>query len=419
MTFHGAGSSFSVYPMSRIHRIVFATLSVLLLAAGLAPAKTEVPLKLDLRFGRHGVVSPGHSVPGFEEVEAMAVPGGTIYVAAEGEAAPGMVVIARYWRDGDPEISFGDHGYATFPGFGPVNALATDHAGRLFAVSQERSRITKINGSGQPDPSFGGDGSMTVADFGLERLHLWSLISPPAGGLAAAGITYGGPQMAALRLRPDGSPDTSFNGSGFAEVHFGPYTNSGAVQVRAQGDGKLVLAGYARGRPAMARLMPDGSLDKSFGRDGRVIAPEWMHGRITALTIRRDGSILAGATGWTRVGTGPRALLLRYSPDGMLDRRFGAAAEPAGRSNPQATPITVMQTRGHIFMATRGKGPAMRAFRLDGRPLRLGRVPGVPQDRLFNVDAASQNRDPRMILAYTPAHEPYRGVVRVERFLLR
>jgi len=165
--------------------------------------------------------------------------------------------------------------------------------------------------------------------------------------------------------------------------------------------------------------MPDGSLDRSFGQGGRVIAPRWVHGRITALTIRRDGSILAGANGSTRRGTGSRALLLRYSPDGKLDLHFGAMATPDSRSDPASTPIAVVRTRHRIFLASRGKGPSIQAFRLNGQPLRLGRVRGVPQDRLFHIDAASQSREPRLILAYTPKHQPDQAVVRIERFLLR
>jgi uncharacterized delta-60 repeat protein len=409
--------------MSRIHRLALAGLFALLLMAGPATARTDSPVELDTGFGRHGVVDPGHSVPGFQQVEAMAVPGGTIYVAAEKEDEPGLVVIARYWRDGDPETSFGDHGYATLPEFGPVDTLATDPAGRLFAVSQNHSRITKFDGSGQPDSSFGGDGSVEMADFGLERLYLWSLISSPTGGLIAAGTTYGDKEMGVIKLRPDGSLDRSFNRSGFAEVRFGRYSDHGAEQVRAQGDGKLVVAGYAGSSPAIARLMPNGSLDESFGGDGKVIAPPWVRGRITALTVRRDGTILAGATGRIEPEIGLRALLLRYSPDGKLDRHFGAVAAPGSRSNPGVIPVTVMQTRHHIFMAIRSpalgsKEPAIRAFRLDGRPLRFGRVPGLPQG-LFSIDAAPQPREPRMILAYTPPHESYQGVVRVKRFLLR
>jgi len=402
--------------MPRSHRILCAVLSLLLLAAAVAVARTPGPLHLDTGFGRHGVVSPGHSVPGFEEVGALSVaPGRQIWVAGESIDSSGSLVLASYKHDGEFDTSFGDHGYLPLPITGPANALLADGS-RVFMLTQ-RTTITRLRG-GQIDPSFGAGGSVRMDQLGpsLQSLHLWSIASLGGDSVTAAGISFGYPQMVAIRLLPDGSLDAGFSGDGGVTVTFGRDTNSGAVQLAIQGDGKLVLAGYADGRPALARLLPNGRLDRSFGRNGRVVAPPWIHGRITALTIRRDGSILAGASGWTRLGTGTRALLLGYSRDGRLDRHFGAAALPGSRSNPQATPIAVLRSRRHIFMATRGRGPSIRAFRLDGSPLRLGRVPGVPQDRLFHIDAAPQDRD--LILAYTPQHVPGEGVIEIKRFLL-
>jgi uncharacterized delta-60 repeat protein len=400
--------------MSRPHRIFFAALSLLLLAAAAAAARTSGPLELDTGFGRHGVVSPGHSVPGFEEVGALAVaPGRHIWVAGESIDSPGSLVLGAYGHDGDFDTSFGDHGYLPLPIAGPANALLAD-GNRVFILTQ-RTTITRLRG-GQIDPSFGSGGSVRMDQLGpeLQSLHLWSIASLGRGSVTAAGISFGHPQMVAIRLLPDGSLDPSFNGSGSAVVTFGQGTNSGATQVKLTADGKVILGGYADGRPALARLLANGDLDRSFGRNGKVVAPLWLHGRITALTVRRDGSILAGASGWTHAGTGGRALLLRYGPKGTLDRHFGAAAFSGSRSNPKATPITVMRSRHYIFMATRGKGPSIRAFRLDGRPIRLGTVPGVPEDRWFHIDAAPQDRD--LILAYTPQHAPGEGLVEIKRF---
>lgn len=404
--------------MARSHRIALVALSILMLAAGIAVARATDPLQLDTGFGTRGVVSPGHSVPGFEEVGALAIaPGRHIFVAGESIDSPGSLVLARYYRDGDFEPSFGDHGYLPVPVAGPADALLANGT-RIFLLTR-RTTITRFTSGGEIDASFGTGGSVRMDQLGpgLQSLHLWSMASLTGGSLVAAGISFGGPQMVAIRLLPDGSLDPSFNGSGSVAVTFGHRTNSGAVQVKVQGDGKLVLAGYADGRPALARLLPDGTLDRSFGQDGRVVSPPWIHGRITALTVRRDGSILAGANGWTPFATGSRALLLRFSSNGTLDHHFGAMAYPWSRSGSMATPIAVLHARRHIFMATRGKGPSIRAFSLDGRALHLGHVPGVPQDRLFHIDAAPQDR--RLILAYTPKHAPGEGVIKTQRFLLR
>jgi uncharacterized delta-60 repeat protein len=404
--------------MRRSRSIVPTVLTALLIALVAAPARASGPLELDRSFGRHGLVSPGHSVPGFEEVAALAIaPGRHIYLAAESSDAPGAVVLARYYRGGESEPSFGTRGYLARLEAGPVSALTVDNL-RVLLLSR-RTRITRLTKSGQIDPSFGEGGTVRMDRLSspLQSLHLWSLAQLTGGSVAAAGISFGAPQMVAIKLRPDGSLDPAFNGSGWVAVRFGGGTNSGAFQMKTQPDGKIVLAGYADGRPALARLLPDGRPDQSFGRNGRVLAPRWLHGQITALTVRRDGSILVGARGWTRPGTGSRALLLRYGSTGRLDRDFGAIAAPRSRTGAGATPICVVRGRRHIFMATRGAGPSVRAYDLHGRPLRLGKVPGVPEDRFFHVAAAPQLG--HLILAWTPDHAPGQGVVNLARFELR
>jgi uncharacterized delta-60 repeat protein len=403
--------------MPRSLRIVLTLLAILAIAVAAASARVaEGPVQLDTGFGKHGLVSDPDAAPGFEEVAATAVPGGTIYVAAESSEQPGTAVIARYWRDGALEISFGERGYATLANLGPVNALATDGAGRLIVLSR-RTTITKLTTAGEPDPSFGSDGSVEMADLGLGDLHLWSLASLTGGGVAAAGITFGAPQMTVVQLGPDGSLDPSFNRGSSATVDFGPGINSGAFALRTQPDGKLLIGGYAASRPALARLMADGTTDRGFGRGGRVLSPRLLHGRITALAARPDGSILAGVSGSTRRGLGFRAMLLRYSASGRLDWHFGAVADPGSRSGSRAIPIAVMEARRHVFLATRGRGPSIRAYRPNGRPQALGRVTGLPMDRLFPIAAAPQRG--KLVVAWTPKHAPGQGVVKLARFLLR
>lgn len=224
-------------------------------------------------------------------------------------------------------------------------------------------------------------------------------------------------QMAAVKLRSDGALDASFNGIGSRVIGFFPETYSAALQIKAQGDGRLVLAGYAGARPALARLLSDGGLDPNFGRDGRVVSPPRLRGSISALTVRRDGSILAGANGLTRARVGNRALLLRYAPDGTLDRHFGAIAAPGSRSDLVAVPIAVMRARRHVFLVTRRHGPAIRAYRLNGKPLHLGQVPGVPRD-IHLLAAAPQDR--KLVIAWTPKDSlPQGGVVHLARFAVR
>ena len=411
--------------MNRRFRIALVAIALSLLSLAISPALAAAPpLQLDGGFGTRGVVTNPEAPLGFGEVNAMTVaPGESIYVAAKSARHPGTepstVVIARYWRGGELERSFGDRGYLTLPGFAPVNALAADNSGRLLVLSKGTT-ISRIAG-GKLDPSFGIGGSVSMASLGLGSFGLASLAALPGGGVVAAGSTSAA-QMAVVKLTPDGTLDTSFNGTGFRVVRFGPDVyggvTSGAYQVKAQGDGKLVLAGYAKYRPALARLLPNGRLDPTFGHDGRVRSPHRLRGKITALAIRHDGSILAGANGSTSYPGWNRAMLLRYGPTGALDRRFGGIAVPDGRSDPHVIPVALMRARRHIFLVTRGGDPSIRAYRLNGKPLDLGQVPGNPTALYKAIAAAPQGR--KLVVAWTPWESlPQGGEVDLARFVVR
>jgi uncharacterized delta-60 repeat protein len=411
--------------MHRRSRIALVAIALSLLSLVASPALAAAPpLQLDTGFGKQGLVTDSEAPPGFEVVKAMTVaPGRSIYVAAQ-HGQPGMTVIARYWRDGELERSFGTGGYLTLPGTAPVEALAADNSGRLLVLSQGTT-INRIAG-GKLDPSFGEGGSVSVAALGLEGFSLRSLASLPGGGVVAAGATPGTPtqkpQMVAVKLRPDGALDTSFNGTGFRVVRFGPGVFGGAYQVKVQGDGKLVLGGgFAKRGPALARLLPDGRLDPDFGRDGKALSPPRVRAHITALTVRRDGSILAGAVGatTTRSHTNNRALLLGYGPGGRLDRHFGSILAPESHSDFGVIPIAVMRAQGHIFLVSSHQGAAIRVFRLNGRPLNLGTVPGVPQNSsLFGGTAVAAPQDRKLVLAYTPRFS-FPREVDLARFVVR
>ena len=92
----------------------------------------------------------------------------------------------------------------------------------------------------------------------------------PDGKLVAAGTGDNGSQFvfALARYNPNGSLDTSFNGTGNVTTAIGSVQDD-AIALARQPDGKLVAAGYSDNGSnddfALARYNPNGSLDPSFG----------------------------------------------------------------------------------------------------------------------------------------------------------
>jgi uncharacterized delta-60 repeat protein len=87
-----------------------------------------------------------------------------------------------------------------------------------------------------------------------------------------------------------------------------------AASMVVQPDGKIVLAGTTPlSSGYLARLLPDGEPDPSFGVGG--VAVDHRLGGIGTVSLEPDGSILAAGSSWR---------IARYSPEGQLDTSFGA-----------------------------------------------------------------------------------------------
>src|SRR5213075_2628062 len=114
-------------------------------------------------------------------------------------------------------------------------------------------------------------------DFGSSDI-LNSIAIAPDGKIVAAGSS--GPNafassLAFARYTVNGAPDNTFNTNGRLLTNFGSVAGS-AQGVVIQPDGKIVAAGTAFSATftddfAVIRLNPNGSLDTSFDGDGKVI----------------------------------------------------------------------------------------------------------------------------------------------------
>ena len=122
---------------------------------------------------------------------------------------------------------------------------------------------------------------------------------PPAGGGANT-------DFALMRFLPDGRPDPTFGTAGRVTTDFGRQEEARAVAL--QPDGRIVVAGRismpvpVQGALffviALARYMPDGSLDPTFSGDGRMEqqawapTPRWRPYDVRAVAVAPSGDIL-------------------------------------------------------------------------------------------------------------------------------
>lgn len=189
--------------------------------------------------------------------------------------------------------------------------------------------------AGSLDPSFGQDGIVTRDQAGIEAIAVQL-----DGKIVVAGGDF---ELA--RYLPDGSPDPSFGDGGHVETPFADGGSADAVVVQA--DGKIVAAGSSGTPPAadavfaVARYNPDGSLDASFGTGGTITTafPEQdgsaSFASVFALAALPGGEILAGGT----AGFENDAVTLPTSSFAL------ARYEPDGTLDPAFGDHGIVQTR--------------------------------------------------------------------------
>jgi uncharacterized delta-60 repeat protein len=207
---------------------------------------------------------------------------------------------------------------------------------RVMTGSDSAFRLVRYNQDGSLDTTFGTAGKITT-DFS-EGADSAAAVAIQSDGkiiaAGAAGFTLGrqGYSFALVRYNRDGSLDTDFGIGGKVITDLSSPSEMAAA-LAIQSDGAIIAAGSARtgalstsGDFALVRYHPDGSLDRTFGIDGQVIT-DWSGVLDTAraLAIQSDGKIVVAGTGHVIDHRRPPwyGVVVRYNQDGSVDTTFG------------------------------------------------------------------------------------------------
>lgn len=230
--------------------------------------------------------------------------------------------------------------------------------------------LARYTSKGRLDRSFDGDGKVAT-DFGGGSDAAFDVQIQRDGKIVAVGESRrgGGSAMAMARYNRDGSPDPAFGEGGKVVGAFGPGSIDRAQAVLLQADGKIVAGGRTRSGPAssfsLVRYLRDGALDLSFGSGGRVTTPirRREDDRVYSLAVQADGKLVAAGGSFE----GPSDVVLaRYNRDGTLDRSFGGDGIVIASFAPRdMVPLRVLVQRDGKLLAA-GYGGVTR-FTADGR----------------------------------------------------
>jgi uncharacterized delta-60 repeat protein len=356
----------------------------------------------DPRFGRNGLTTvtlPGIAPGGVRGLDVFR--DGRIVVAATLESpdgsAPSRIAVARLLPDGDLDPSFGEDGIAVVgPDGARASALGLTHdgvilvGGALPVADGDTPLVLRLAPDGTPDDTFDGNGAWNA---GATSLRGWArAVLPAADGSVtfAVGARPGGvfgSALVAVRLTAAGALDPAFGGDGISEAVLGtsPARDGGATGIVSGPGGRIVLAGTVAGRGgraegAVARMLPDGSLDPKFGRAGvtRLTARRGL--RVSALARARDGRLVVGGR-----SASPNAAVVRLRANGLRDRSFGSSGSvvraigntPHGGRTYSAVNALVVQRGGGVLAAgTVADDNVLPGQRVGRRYLVLARLRG-------------------------------------------
>jgi uncharacterized delta-60 repeat protein len=209
-----------------------------------------------------------------------------------------------------------------------------------FVDNQKKQKLILIrrNADGSPDQTFGKAGMVITKSFvNSFSVHSEGLVLQEDGKAVLVG--NGGSDrknkntgkrntdILVVRYNTDGQLDEGFNGSGWIVTDINGDID-GAYGVAVQKDQKIVVVGktlkwWGGYHFVVLRYNKDGTLDRGFGKRGKVITrvDSKMEGLARAVAIQPDGKILVA--GRAMIHTSSDMAFVRYTPDGALDTAFG------------------------------------------------------------------------------------------------
>jgi uncharacterized delta-60 repeat protein len=312
----------------------------------------------------------------------LAQPDGGILVAGDSYDAANArydFALARYLKDGNPDLAFGIGGKTTtnFGGNELGIDVGVDTEGRILVAGTHRDErveefaLARYRASGRLDTDFGFEGvarttfevvalarAMTVQSDG-SAIVVGEALNPTTGEFDVALAFFGADGALHAAFGEDGMVTTSFSG------------RSGAMDVAIDGLRRIVVVGSTDVGRSLSDFMivrydTDGTLDRTFN-GGAAVTTSFGDDvdSATAMALDADGRILA--VGYSFNGVSFDLALARYTAAGVLDATFGGGDGMVTSdfgSNEQAWDVA-LQADGKIVVSGYGGGQDFLAVRYE------------------------------------------------------
>lgn len=301
--------------------------------------------KLDSSFALNGILKDKLNVyAGLSDF--IIFPDGCILAGGSAGFAPYYPLLIKLKPDGSYDASFGDNGKLIFSPLFPnrwISGITLSSTGDIIAAINFDGGVThydagymKLFPDGTPDKFFG-NYSIALCETPVEVERAITMQLQKDDKVVLCGFQYIDQYDQSngffTRFNSDGSLDSSFAVNGLAKIkHPGQDTFCKLLDMVIQDDGKIVGCGYTIFETApggfsydnayfLVRLLPDGTLDPSFGKNGIVTTQlDGNAGHPRGVALQKDGKIVC--VGRTDGSFYTYIVVSRFNTNGSLDTSF-------------------------------------------------------------------------------------------------
>lgn len=246
-------------------------------------------------------------------------------------------------------------------------AVAFQSDGKAIVVGDTQAQggtkdafVARYNVDGTLDTTFA-NGGVTFLERGFDEIATGVAIQSD-GKIVVCGVSGTLSSLQGngfvIRYNPDGSTDTTFNGTGSKTIDWGGGDAATGVAVTSQG--RIIVVGTslsgASSGIAIAFLNSDGSFDTTYGTGQVVTSPglgTFEAGTAIALAPTA-GRFYVSGTSFNALGGGARFMVAEFNIDGSLATSFGdqgRAFASFGQGVELATGVAVDPTSNKVVAA--------------------------------------------------------------------
>jgi uncharacterized delta-60 repeat protein len=233
--------------------------------------------------GKNGKLIP---IYGFDNAYTSYVKNNDIFIG--GSCEDQFCIAKLYINNANLDNSFGSNGKVTIDmvssgsGYEEIHSLIVDNNNKIYAGGwcddgSKKFCLARFNSNGSLDTSFGSSGKVNgkvIEDISSGNDEAYAMVLQPDGKILLGGYCNdGGEKFCLARFNSNGTLDTSFGSSGKVIEDISSGDDEAHAMV-LQPDGKILLGGFCvdgSKKFCLARFNSNGTLDTSFGNNGKVI----------------------------------------------------------------------------------------------------------------------------------------------------